>query len=321
LVYKVHSQKPIVMISGIEFSNGGMMWFAFFFAIAIAAIILGMRWFMSKKENENLTEINKDVEFKSPLEGRAKYPQVDVFKYSSTMWLVGLALSLGILVTAFNWTTYNEEIYIPDYDLTLEEDIQVEPPRSQVEPPPPPPPPPSMIQEVPDELILEDESIEFIDQSIDMETSIENAPVASEEPKSVAPPPPPPPPPPPAVKEIFKVVEEMPRFMGCENVDGDIKAKKACSDRKMLEFIYQNIKYPKIARENGVEGMVVIRFVVETDGSISSPEIVRDIGAGCGEEALRIVNMMPEWIPGRQRGTPVRVQFNLPVRFDLVDQS
>jgi protein TonB len=60
---------------------------------------------------------------------------------------------------------------------------------------------------------------------------------------------------------------------------------------------------------------------VEPDGSISNPEIVRDIGAGCGEEALRIVNMMPEWIPGRQRGKAVRVQFNLPVRFDLVDQS
>lgn len=307
------------MISGIEFSNVGMMWFAFFFTMAIAAIVLGMRWYMSKKENQNLTEINKDVEFKSPLEARTKYPQVDVFRYSGTIWLVSLAFALGILVSAFNWTTYENEIYIPNYDLTLEEDIQVEPPRSQVEPPPPPPPPPSRIQEVPDELILEDESPEFIDQSIDMETSIVDAPVASDEPKVA--PPPPPPPPPPAVKEIFKVVEEMPRFKGCEDLEGDVKAKKACSDRKMLEFIYENIKYPKIARENGVEGMVVVRFVVEPDGSISNPEIVRDIGAGCGEEALRIVNMMPEWIPGRQRGKAVRVQFNLPVRFDLVDQS
>ncbi|MCB0663205.1 MAG: energy transducer TonB [Saprospiraceae bacterium] len=308
------------MISGIEFTNGGMMWFSVFFMMAIATVILGMRWYMSKKEKQNLADLNKDTKFKSPLDARTKYPQVDVFRYSQTIWLLSLAFAVGILVAAFNWTTYDDDIYIPDYDLALEEDIQVEPPRSTVEPPPPPPPPPSVIQEVPDELILEDDTPDFIDQSIDMETSIDNAPVASNEPKTVAPPPPPPPPPP-AVKEIFKVVEEMPRFVGCEDLAGDAKEKKACADRKMLEFIYKNIKYPKIARENGVEGMVVVRFVVEPDGSISNPEIVRDIGAGCGDEALRIVNMMPEWIPGKQRGTKVRVQFNLPVRFDLVDQS
>jgi protein TonB len=307
------------MISGIEFSNGGMMWFSIFFIMAMAAVILGMKWFMSKKEKQNLSQLNKDVTFKSPLEARTKYPQVNVFQYSSTIWIFSLALSLGIMVTAFNWTTYENEIYIPDYDLSMEEDIQVEPPRSTVEPPPPPPPPPSMIQEVPTEEIPEDDSPDFVDQSIDMETVIDNAPIAQDKP--IAPPPPPPPPPKQTVKEIFKVVEEMPRFNGCEDITADVGARKACSDRKMLEFIYKNIVYPKIARENGVEGMVVVRFVVEDDGSISSPEIVRDIGAGCGEEAVRIVKMMPNWIPGRQRGNAVRVMFNLPVRFDLVDQS
>ena len=75
----------------------------------------------------------------------------------------------------------------------------------------------------------------------------------------------------------------MPRFPGCENEPGDDQAKKACADKKMLEFIYKNIKYPAIARENGVEGTCVVRFVVDSDGSISSPEVVRDIGAGCGD--------------------------------------
>ena len=108
----------------------------------------------------------------------------------------------------------------------------------------------------------------------------------------------------------------MPKFPGCEN-EGDEAAKKACAQKKMLEFIYGNIKYPSIARENGVEGTVVVRFVIDKTGAITAPEIVRDIGAGCGAEALRIVQMMPKWNAGKQRGRPVKVQFNLPVKFKL----
>ena len=87
----------------------------------------------------------------------------------------------------------------------------------------------------------------------------------------------------------------------------------------MLEFIYKNIKYPPIARENGVEGTTVIRFVVDKDGSVQDPQIVRDIGAQCGQEALRVVELMNskglKWIPGKQRGKAVKVYFNLPVKF------
>lgn len=124
------------------------------------------------------------------------------------------------------------------------------------------------------------------------------------------------------MEEIFKVVEEMPRFPApeCENLS-TMQEKKQCADRKMLEFIYKNIKYPAIARENGVEGTVVIQFVVDTDGSINDAKVVRDIGAQCGQEALRVVNLMNEeglsWVPGRQRGRAVKVQFNLPVKFRL----
>ena len=112
----------------------------------------------------------------------------------------------------------------------------------------------------------------------------------------------------------------MPRFPGCED-EADKAAKKACADKKMLEYIYKNIKYPAIARENGVEGMVVVQFVVEKDGTVTDAKVVRDIGAQCGQEALRVVNLMNNegirWTPGKQRGRPVRVQFNLPVRFKL----
>ena len=116
------------------------------------------------------------------------------------------------------------------------------------------------------------------------------------------------------------VVEDMPLFPGCEN-EPDKAAKKKCSDSKVQQFVYKNLKYPAIARENGVEGMVVVQFVVEKDGSITNVELLRDIGAGCGEEAVRAVQSMQEenvlWTPGRQRGRPVKVQFRMPIRFRL----
>ena len=112
----------------------------------------------------------------------------------------------------------------------------------------------------------------------------------------------------------------MPRFPGCEDLSTK-EERKQCADKKMLEFIYKNIKYPAIARENGVEGTVVVQFVVEKDGTVKDAKVVRDIGAQCGQEAMRVVNMMNEqnikWIPGKQRGRSVRVQFNLPVKFRL----
>ena len=120
--------------------------------------------------------------------------------------------------------------------------------------------------------------------------------------------------------EIFKEVDENPRFPGCDEV-ADAKKQKLCSEEKMLSFIYTNIKYPAQARENGTQGMVVVKFVVEKDGSISSPEIARSIGGGCDEEVLRVIKLMPDWVPGKQDGETVRVQFVLPVRFKLEDDG
>ena len=168
------------------------------------------------------------------------------------------------------------------------------------------------------DLVVEDE-IEFTDQSIEAETQID-VPKAPTENK------PPPPPPPkmkePDVEEIFKIVEQMPRFPGCDAFPGDNTARSDCANKKLMEFIYANIQYPAIARENNVEGTVVVQFVVDQQGRITDAKVVRDIGAQCGEEALRIVEMMnnmPEkWTPGKQRGRPVKVLFMLPVKFKLL---
>ncbi len=280
--------------------------------VFVIGLILVMRYVFKKRSEELLQGKRRHKTSGHPLEEHAKYSEVDTFSLSGTFFNFGMLAALGLTILAFSWTTYEKQVDISQYLDTLEEDIEVEPPRTAEPPPPPPPPPPPVIEEVPEELIEEEDDVEFVDQSVEDETVIERP-----EPVVDAPPPPPPPPPPKKEpEEIFKVVEEMPTFPGCESISDKAERKK-CVDKKLLEFIYGNIKYPAIARENGVEGMVVITFVVEKDGSITDARIARDIGAGCGQEALRVVNMMPKWNPGKQRGRPVRVQFNLPIRFKL----
>ena len=124
-----------------------------------------------------------------------------------------------------------------------------------------------------------------------------------------------------ARKDVFKVVEEMPRFPGCEDMEGTSSEKKQCADQKMLEFIYQNIKYPEAARKNGIEGIAVVQFVINKLGEIINPKIVRSIGGGTDEEILKVVDKMPLWTPGKQKGKVVNVQFNLPVKFKLAEDA
>ena len=102
---------------------------------------------------------------------------------------------------------------------------------------------------------------------------------------------------------VFVVVEKSPEFPG--------------GDDSLYAFIGRNIKYPEAAKKNKIEGRVFVTFVIEKDGQVSNAKLLRDIGGGCGEEALRVVNSMPKWKPGTQRGNPVRVQFNLPIMFQL----
>ena len=112
--------------------------------------------------------------------------------------------------------------------------------------------------------------------------------------------------------------ERMPAFIS-DCPEG--KAGKACADRAMLEYVYSRIKYPPKAHRRGVEGMAVVTFVIERDGTVSNVRILRDPGAGIGREVQRIVESMndqgPTWHPGIQGGKHVRVQFNLPVHFRL----
>lgn len=127
-------------------------------------------------------------------------------------------------------------------------------------------------------------------------------------------------------EEIFKKVDEKPRFPGCEDT-GKEKSEllRACSTRKMLEYIYSNLKYPAEARQNGIQGQVVIQFIIEKDGSVKEPKLLKDIGAGCGEAALKVINDMnklPErWRPGMKDGVAVPAYFTVPIRFKLEGAS
>jgi protein TonB len=85
----------------------------------------------------------------------------------------------------------------------------------------------------------------------------------------------------------------------------------------MMKFISQNMKYPSQARRMGTEGSVFVEFVVDQQGKISDAHVIKGIGAGCDEEAVRVVNKMPNWKPGKQNGKAVRVRFVLPVKFVL----
>jgi TonB family protein len=121
-------------------------------------------------------------------------------------------------------------------------------------------------------------------------------------------------------KEIIKLVEQMPRFPGCEGKKTE-KEKEDCAKSKMLDYIYANLTYPEDAINNSIEGQVVLQFIVDDEGVISDIRIVRDIGYGCGQAAADVVesmNLLTErWIPGKQRGRNVTVLYTLPVRFKL----
>ncbi|MEM9887144.1 MAG: energy transducer TonB [Bacteroidota bacterium] len=120
---------------------------------------------------------------------------------------------------------------------------------------------------------------------------------------------------------IYDIVEQMPRFPMCEALDTTIAAKQACSQQALLAVIYQNVQYPMQARIDGIEGSVVVSFVVEPDSTVSNATILRDIGGGCGMAVLSVVNAFNDagirWIPAQKAGTDVRAKMTVPIKFRL----
>lgn len=220
-----------------------------------------------------------------------KTPKADLEGKRILFIQIGLVVTLAIVLLAFEWKTYDRVLT----DLGEREVIDI--PEEMVEitrqeqPPPPPAPPPQTTQFkiVEDDVEIDDDFM--IDVDVDQTTQIEAyiPPVFEEEQVQE--------------QEIFIVVEDPPSFPG--------------GDEARIRFLSENIRYPQMARESGIQGTVFVTFVVETDGSVTSVRVLRGIGGGCDEEAVRVIQAMPKWNAGKQRGRPVRVQFNMPIRFTL----
>jgi periplasmic protein TonB len=118
-------------------------------------------------------------------------------------------------------------------------------------------------------------------------------------------------------REIFKVDEKMPQFPGCDI--GDNQENQTCTQQKLDQYIIDNLIYPDLALNNGIEGIVIVRFVISKDSIIKDVEILRDLGYGCGDEATKLIlemnNFKEKWTPGKRKGVDIDVKYTYPVRF------
>ncbi|MDX9940658.1 MAG: energy transducer TonB [Bacteroidales bacterium] len=221
-----------------------------------------------------------------------KSPKADLENKKRIFLQIGLAIALLGVLAAFEWKTYERQVYdlgTLEMDFIEEEDIPI----TRQETPPPPPPP-----EASTELVIVDDDVEIEDEfMVDVEATVmtevkEFTPVVVvQEEEEIS------------EEVIFTVVEDQPSYPGGEEA--------------RIRYLQENLRYPQMAREAGIQGTVFVTFVVERDGSVTDVRVLRGIGGGCDEEAVRVVQNMPRWNPGRQRGQPVRVQFNMPIRFVL----
>jgi periplasmic protein TonB len=226
-----------------------------------------------------------------------KTPQADLESKRGLYFEVGVVLSLLFVLFILQFKTPVKEHSI---SFNLNEMNLIEEEILNTEQPVAPPPPAEKPQQFSLLTVVEDESEEATDVDIQAEIDQSTAipvyvpaekPVLREEEEIVE-------------KEIFTIVEKQPSFPGGESA--------------RLVYFAENLKYPTLARELGIMGVVYVGFVVEPDGSITNVKVLRGIGGGCDEEAVSVVSGMPKWNPGMQRNKAVRVQFTLPVRFALL---
>jgi protein TonB len=209
---------------------------------------------------------------------------------------VGLIFAMAVILVAFEWKSYDKLDINSMGDQRANNEIEELATITQqnTPPPPPPPPAPSLVLNIVDNTAEINDDIDInaeADENMQMDEYQAPVAVKQEEEEEVQ------------EQEIFQVVENAPAFPG--------------GDMARMKFLQDNIKYPQMARESGIQGTVYVTFVVERNGSVTDVKILRGIGGGCDEEAVRVVQNMPKWEPGKQRGKPVRVQFNMPIKFTL----
>lgn len=224
-----------------------------------------------------------------------KTPRANLEKNKSVGFLMGLVVALAVIFVGFELGEKEIEVATDSGFAMIEEEEEIE--ITRLDEPPLPPPEPEVI-ETPEVInIVEDnvevEEVEILasdDDASTAQTETYVEPVEEEEEE---------------VDEnyVFVTVEKMPEFPGGTSA--------------LLQWIAKNMNYPTIAAENGIQGRVSCTFVVNADGSVSDVEVLRPVDPNLDKEAIRVLSKLPKFIPGEQRGKPVRVKYSVPVRFRL----
>lgn len=223
-----------------------------------------------------------------------KSPKADLEGKKTTWLLIGFVLILAAMFVAFEWTerdkqvTTDSGVEMPIFEEEMIPITEQEEPK-QAPPPPEAPKVEEVLQIAENDADVEETTIQSSEENNQAVEIKYVEPIVEEEE--------------PVEEEIFMVVEEMPEFPG--------------GMAECLKFLGKNIKYPTIAQENGVQGRVIVQFVVNSDGSIVDPVVVRSVDPYLDKEALRVIKTMPKWKPGKQRGKAVRVKYTVPVTFKL----
>ena len=223
-----------------------------------------------------------------------KSPKANLEDKRLTFIFMGLIVALAILYTAFEWTQREITVHEADNeDFLIEEEIQID--QTFQEETPPPPPEPEEVPEVIEEIkIVEDavepEEVNFSTEDTKEAVEIKQVVIEEEEEEE-------------EIEEVFLVVEEQPEFPG--------------GMAKLMKYFSDNVRYPVVAAENGIQGRVICQFTVWRDGSIRDIVVVRGVDKSLDKEAVRLIENMPKWKPGKQRGKEVSCKFTVPVSFRL----
>lgn len=222
-----------------------------------------------------------------------KTQKADLENKKQMYFMIGLVFALGAVLVSFEWTSKPGKAETLGNVTVADFVEEIVPLIREIEVKPPPPSPKEIeIINIVENDIKVDDPFSIFDSGADERTLIDVTPIvtADEEKDEDA-------------DKIFVVVEDMPEFPGGEMA--------------LRAFIGNAIKYPVIAQENGIQGKVYVTFVVGKDGSVSNATIARGVDASLDKEALRVVNTLPKWKPGKQRGKPVNVSYTVPINFQL----
>ena len=223
-----------------------------------------------------------------------KSPKANLESRKPIFTQIGLVVVLSMVLIAFEWTStdVNVDLEAAEEEVAVEEEIIPITRQEEVKPPPPPPPPAvADILNIVDDDVELDLELEIMDTEMNQDAMVDFT-VVYEVPEETR-----------EDGEIFMIVEEMPEFPGGEG--------------ELQKYLASSVRYPVIAQENGIQGRVYIQFVINQRGEVTNVTILRGVDPSLDREAVRVVEAMPKWKPGKQRNRPVRVSFTVPINFVL----